>query len=71
MIRSKLGATGDTTIPEAVRSALGVGSGDELEYILEDGRVILSKVGAADAVESAGDHDAEREIYGDPSRAGC
>jgi AbrB family looped-hinge helix DNA binding protein len=70
MLRSKLGDSGRTTIPQAVRSALGIGSGDELDYLLEDGRVILRKSDQASA-EPETDSDAERDPYGDPSRAGC
>ena len=68
MLRSKLGDSGRTTIPQAVRSALGVGSGDEIDYVLDGGRVILRKsAGDEAATGSAEDHDS----YGDPGRAGC
>ena len=43
MIISKLTTKAQTTIPQPVRSALGVREGDELAYIIEDGRVILTK----------------------------
>jgi antitoxin PrlF len=32
-----------TTIPQPVRTALGVSEGDELAYTIEDGRVVLTK----------------------------
>ncbi|MEA2743890.1 MAG: antitoxin PrlF, partial [Acetobacteraceae bacterium] len=41
MIISKLTSKAQTTIPQSVRSALGVSAGDELAYAIEDGRVIL------------------------------
>jgi antitoxin PrlF len=44
MIVSKLTTKAQTTIPQPVRSALGVREGDELAYLIEDGRVILTKL---------------------------
>jgi antitoxin PrlF len=46
MIVSKLTSKAQTTIPQSVRSALGVSAGDEIAYAIEDGRVILTKVSA-------------------------
>ncbi len=43
MIESRLTAKAQTTIPRAVRKALGVGPGDTLEYAIEDGRVIVTR----------------------------
>jgi antitoxin PrlF len=43
VIVSKLTTKAQTTIPQPVRSALGVREGDELAYLIEDGRVILTK----------------------------
>jgi antitoxin PrlF len=43
MITSKLTSKAQTTIPQAVRNALGVKEGDELADQIEDGRVVLSK----------------------------
>jgi antitoxin PrlF len=43
MITSKLSAKAQTTIPQPVRVALGVTEGDELAYIIEDGRAVLTK----------------------------
>ncbi len=43
MITSKLTSKAQTTIPQAVRVALGVGAGDEVAYIIEASRVILLK----------------------------
>jgi antitoxin PrlF len=43
MIVSKLTTKAQTTIPQSVRSALGVREGDEITYAIEDGRVILTK----------------------------
>lgn len=47
MITSKLTSKAQTTIPQAVRSALRVRTGDELAYEIDGGRVILTKRKAA------------------------
>ncbi len=44
MITSKLTTKAQTTIPQAVRVALHLREGDELAYVIEDERVILTKV---------------------------
>jgi antitoxin PrlF len=46
VITSKLTSKAQTTIPQPVRAALGVTEGDELAYIIEDGRVVLTKAPA-------------------------
>jgi antitoxin PrlF len=43
VITSKLTSKAQTTIPQAVRIALRVKSGDELAYTIEGDRVILTK----------------------------
>ena len=43
MILSKLTSKAQTTIPQAVRVALGVGEGDEIAYVIEKDRVILTR----------------------------
>ncbi|MBV9249270.1 MAG: type II toxin-antitoxin system PrlF family antitoxin [Acetobacteraceae bacterium] len=43
MITSKLTSKAQTTIPQAVRTALGIRPGDEIAYAIEDGRVLLTK----------------------------
>jgi antitoxin PrlF len=43
MITSKLTSKAQTTIPQPVRAALGVAEGDELAYVIEDGRVVITK----------------------------
>jgi antitoxin PrlF len=43
MITSKLTSKAQTTIPQAVRNALGVRPGDEIAYAVADGRVLLTK----------------------------
>lgn len=43
MITSRLTSKAQTTIPQAVRRALGVREGDALAYRIEKGRVILTR----------------------------
>mgnify|MGYP003481588573 CR=1 FL=1 len=50
MITSKLTSQAQTTIPQPVRVALHLEPGDELVYLIEDGRVTLAKV-TPDAAE--------------------
>lgn len=47
MITSKLTRKGQTTIPQAVRAALGVKPGDEIAYAIADGHVLLTKAAPA------------------------
>ena len=43
MIASKITSKAQTTIPQAVRLALNLRPGDEIAYLIEDGRVILMR----------------------------
>jgi antitoxin PrlF len=43
MIASKLTSKAQTTIPQAVRTALGLKPGDEIAYVIEDGRAVLTR----------------------------
>jgi antitoxin PrlF len=43
MIQSRITSKAQTTIPRAVRAALGVKEGDLLDYEIEDGKVILRR----------------------------
>ncbi len=43
MITSKLTSKAQTTIPQAVRTALDVHPGDEIAYAIEEGRVLVTK----------------------------
>jgi len=44
MISSKLTSKAQTTIPQAVRTALRLREGDEIAYAIEPGRVVLTRV---------------------------
>lgn len=41
--RAKITSKGQLTVPKAVRESLGVGAGDELEFVSEGGRFVLRK----------------------------
>lgn len=43
MITSKLTSKAQTTIPQAVRTALGLREGDEIVYQIEGTRVVVSR----------------------------
>ncbi len=43
MITSKLTSKAQTTIPQPIRTALGLQPGDELLYEIVDGRVLLAR----------------------------
>ena len=70
MITSKLTSKAQTTIPQAVRTALGLREGDEIAYSIEEGRVVLTRA----AIEPADDpfhtftewnSEADRQAYAD------
>lgn len=70
MITSKLTSKAQTTIPQPVRSALKLREGDEIAYIIEDGRVIMSRANADTAEDpfatfSEWDSEADRRAYAD------
>ena len=43
MITSKLTSKAQTTIPQPVRAALNLREGDEIAYVIEPGRVVLTR----------------------------
>jgi antitoxin PrlF len=48
MIHSRLTSKAQTTVPQAVRRALGLGEGDELGWEIEDGRVVVRRIGPSE-----------------------
>ena len=50
MIVGRITAKAQTTVPLAVRRALGIAPGDDVAWEIEDGRVILTKVPASSAL---------------------
>jgi antitoxin PrlF len=69
MITSKLTSKAQTTIPQPVRIALGLREGDEIAYLLEAGRVILTRVEPASddpfKTFAEWDSEADRRAYAD------
>lgn len=70
MITSRLTSKAQTTIPLPVRRALRLAAGDELAYIIEADRVVLTKAeaGMADdpfATFGEWSSEADRRAYGD------
>ncbi|MBV8450182.1 MAG: type II toxin-antitoxin system PrlF family antitoxin, partial [Hyphomicrobiales bacterium] len=51
MISSKITSKAQTTIPQSVRKVLGLRNGDEIVYVIENGRVIMSKAEASPALD--------------------
>lgn len=48
MIVGKITAKSQTTVPRAVRMALGLTPGDEVAWIIEDGRAVMVRVPVED-----------------------
>lgn len=72
MITSKLSSKAQTTVPQAVRTALRLKEGDAIVYTIEpDGRVILSRAVFDQSLEdpfatfSEWDSEADRRAYAD------
>jgi antitoxin PrlF len=68
MITSKLTSKAQTTIPQPVRSALRLGEGDEIAYVIDGDRVIMTKAKAQPADDPFGTFDewaseADRRAY--------
>ena len=64
MILSRITSKAQTTIPRAVRSALGLGEGDQLVWMVEGSRVVLSRaLASSEAFENSFANFAE---WGDP-----
>ena len=69
MITSKLTTKAQTTIPQSVRVALHLETGDELAYVIEDHRVILTKADSGKAEDpfrtfNEWNSAADRKAYG-------
>ncbi|WP_244470755.1 AbrB/MazE/SpoVT family DNA-binding domain-containing protein [Microvirga massiliensis] len=69
LITSKITSKAQTTIPQAVRTALNLKEGDELAYQIEDGKVTLTRHEPHSPVEdpfvtfSEWDSEADRKAY--------
>jgi len=70
MIISKLTSKAQTTIPQAVRTALGLRPGDEIAYVLENDQVVLKRFEGREPVDdpfalfSEWNSDLDTEAYG-------
>jgi antitoxin PrlF len=70
MITSKLSSKSQTTIPQPVRSALGLQEGDEIAYEIDGNRVILTRAAGVIqddpfAVFEEWNSEADRKGYAD------
>ncbi len=69
MITSRLTSKAQTTIPQPVRAALRLREGDEIVYVIEAGRVVLTRAQTAGAADdpfrsfSEWDSPADTEAY--------
>jgi antitoxin PrlF len=68
MITSKLSSKAQTTIPQPVRNALHLREGDEIAYVIEGNRVVLTKAEATQIDDpfrtfTEWDSDADRRAY--------
>ena len=68
MITSKLTSKAQTTIPQSVRAALRLHEGDQLVYVIEDDRVIITKARPEPADDpfasfTEWDSEADRNAY--------
>ncbi len=69
MITSRMSSKAQTTIPQPVRTALGLKEGDEIAYAIEDGRVVMTRAEQNKqedpfATFSEWDSPADRKAYG-------
>jgi antitoxin PrlF len=70
MIKSKLTAKAQTTIPRAVREALHLKAGDEVVYVIQDEGVVLRKASSSATEDpfrtfNEWDSRADRDAYAD------
>lgn len=70
MITSRLSSKAQTTIPQAVRTALRLKQGDEIVYMIEGDRVLLAKAAEPTRDDpftcfSEWDSEADRRAYAD------
>lgn len=69
MITSRLTSKAQTTIPQPVRAALRLREGDEIAYVIEAGRVVLTRAQPDQAADdpfrafSEWDSPADTEAY--------
>ena len=69
MFESVLASKGQTTIPKAVREALGVRSGDLIRYVMSDGEVRMLAVRPIGGLFGTLKHDGRPKTLADMERA--
>jgi len=71
MIQSRISSKAQTTIPRAVRAALGIGPGDDLVWEIDGDSVIVTRAGAPDmfignfSTFTEWDTEADRKAFAD------
>jgi len=50
IVKSSITSRGTTTIPQEIRFLLGLNTGDEVMYLVENGSVIIKRVSSNDSV---------------------
>lgn len=71
MIHSSITSKAQTTVPQAVRRALGLGSGDQLLWEIDGDRVVIRRARSGDvfvgnfSTFTEWDSDADREAFRD------
>ena len=67
---SRVGARSQTVLPKAVRQALGIAPGDQVGFLIRDGRVTLTAVRSEEVLDDPFTHfeewssEADRRGYG-------
>lgn len=69
MIESVITSKGQTTLPKAVREALGVGPGDRMRYVILDGEVRMTPTRPLARLFGALKHDGAPVTLQDMERA--
>lgn len=69
MLESRITAKGQTTLPKAVREALGVGPGDRVRYLVVDGEVRMRPVRPIQRLFGALAHDGPPATLDDMEQA--
>jgi antitoxin PrlF len=69
VITSKLTSKAQTTVPQPVRLALGLNAGDEIGYVIEPGRVFITRASRDPVEDPFGtfeewSSEADRRAYG-------
>ena len=69
MLESRITANGQTTLPEAVREALGVQPGDRVRYTVLDGEVRIRAIRPIQRLFGVLSYDGPPATLGDMQRA--